>query len=524
MGGNADKLYIMAIKLETEYPGRTTVNVGNPNGTFKNSDPPGSLNGTPGDFAWAKDMWSFLEILMSSAGITHNNIPDDANDSQRYEALLKLARDIWPQWDSAYEYSAGVIVVGSDNSPYYSLQDSNINNDPVSEPSWWRDFSYETLRTAARTAWPIWDSAETYPAGVGIVYGGEPYYSLQSGNLNKTPDVEPTWWQLFSYANVKSDARNVWPIWDGLNTYIKGALVIGSDEKNYKSLQNSNIGNDPTVSPAWWEELLGETAPLATATIQGITLLRKRILTRNTAADQIIYFDAGNFIFDDYSGEAYLPVWTKNITNVWAQGTGNGGRAAGVSLTTDFTYHFFGLSNADGSVVDVGFDSSTAASNLLSDPNVIAAGLTKAGYIGAAVTQPGSAVFYRFRQSDRFFEYNPRILENTYNFITVPTGPNFRVVTTPLDVKTRAKIEFSVFNQGGRRHAYITDPDSVSITPTESPPKANLATNLNTVSSVELDVTTNIGRQISELWDSGANAGDYTYSTIGFEHLELKSW
>ena len=88
MDWDVDKLHIMSIKLENQYPGRTIVNIGNPFGTFKNSSPPGSLTGTPGDNAWARDMWSFLEILMSEGSVIHSGSPDDTTASQRYDALV----------------------------------------------------------------------------------------------------------------------------------------------------------------------------------------------------------------------------------------------------------------------------------------------------------------------------------------------------------------------------------------------------------------------------------------------------
>ena len=42
---------------------------------------------------------------------------------------------------------------------------------------------------------------------------------------------------------------------NSVTEYEKGALVIASDEKIYRSLQNNNQGNDPTSSPTFWEQV-----------------------------------------------------------------------------------------------------------------------------------------------------------------------------------------------------------------------------------------------------------------------------
>jgi hypothetical protein len=46
--------------------------------------------------------------------------------------------------------------------------------------------------------------------------------------------------------------------YDSEITYALNALVLGSDSKNYISLQADNTGHDPTSSPEWWEEFIPE--------------------------------------------------------------------------------------------------------------------------------------------------------------------------------------------------------------------------------------------------------------------------
>ena len=44
-------------------------------------------------------------------------------------------------------------------------------------------------------------------------------------------------------------------LWTAVETYTLNAYVSGSDGNLYKSLSSDNTGNDPTTSPAFWEEV-----------------------------------------------------------------------------------------------------------------------------------------------------------------------------------------------------------------------------------------------------------------------------
>jgi len=153
------------IELEATYPGRTKVDVNDPGGNFLDSNPPGSFNGTPGKEEWARDMWGFLEKIRLLSGITPSGAPDSAVNSQRYSALLKISRDLWPLWDSTHTYGKGVIVVASDDIMYQSLQASNLNKDPVSNPAWWREFSAIVIVDDLVTA----DPTKVLSANQGVV-------------------------------------------------------------------------------------------------------------------------------------------------------------------------------------------------------------------------------------------------------------------------------------------------------------------------------------------------------------------
>lgn len=166
------------IILKDVYPGRVFIDVFNPDGTFKDSTSPGALDGTPAQQAWARDMWAFLEILREKSGIVASGTPDTAAASQRYDALVKISRDLWPEWDSTHAYKKGLIVLASDETTYQSLQNANLNNNPVSSPAFWVQFDANIVSPATEIEQGI-----SYLPGRGIV-------SNNGGNVD-TIDFSP---------------------------------------------------------------------------------------------------------------------------------------------------------------------------------------------------------------------------------------------------------------------------------------------------------------------------------------------
>jgi len=73
----------------------------------------------------------------------------------------------------------------------------------------------------------------------------------------------------------------------------------------------------------------------------------------------------------DSLGSSIMPLtsaFTKSISSNWAAGTAQGGwPSTGVTLTADTWYRVFLIAKADLSAVDVGFDDSSTAANLLAD-------------------------------------------------------------------------------------------------------------------------------------------------------------
>lgn len=82
----------------------------------------------------------------------------------------------------------------------------------------------------------------------GLGTTGAVYKSLQAGNLNKSPDSNPSWWVIV--------ARTVAKTYDSGVTYAADARCLDmTNHMYYISMQSGNLGNDPSASPEWWLEI-----------------------------------------------------------------------------------------------------------------------------------------------------------------------------------------------------------------------------------------------------------------------------
>lgn len=85
-----------------------------------------------------------------------------------------------------------------------------------------------------------------------IFYNGTARVVLTYDN-NQIPDVAK---QAFDLGSVgDSGSGSAFDVWNSVTEYEDGAIVVGSDEEIYRSLQNDNQGNDPTSSPTFWEKV-----------------------------------------------------------------------------------------------------------------------------------------------------------------------------------------------------------------------------------------------------------------------------
>lgn len=95
------------------------------------------------------------------------------------------------------------------------------------------------------SAFDIWNSITEYEDGAIVeASDGEYYRSLQNNNIGNDPTSSPSFWEKISFLRD----------WNANITYADGdGGVVGSDGKIYASIQAANLNNDPTTSPLWWE-------------------------------------------------------------------------------------------------------------------------------------------------------------------------------------------------------------------------------------------------------------------------------
>ena len=155
--------------------------------------------------------------------------------------------------------------------------------------------------------------------------------------------------------------------------------------------------------------------------LQTQRLLPKQITISNgTDASYDIDFTAGNFDFDDQSGQAILSAITKQIDAAWAEGTNAGGLDTG-TVAADTFYYLFAIYNPTTQTSDALFSASKTSPTLPS-------GYTKKKYVGCVRTG-GAAVIAGFRQVGNRFYYSSMFFDIPFG--TAPTSPTNKTLTAP---------------------------------------------------------------------------------------------
>lgn len=142
----------------------------------------------------------------------------------------------------------------------------------------------------------------------------------------------------------------------------------------------------------------------ATNTIQGISYLPQKITIANntTDANNDIDFSGGNFVFSDFSGQAYVPAMTKRLDANWTAGTNQGGLDTGTKLNSQ-GYGVYAIYNPTTNVADYLFTATGVTAITLPS------GFTKLKYIGSILTNSSGDII-AFKQVGNYF-YFPEILD-----------------------------------------------------------------------------------------------------------------
>jgi hypothetical protein len=247
----------------------------------------------------------------------------------------------------------------------------------------------------------------------------------------------------------------------------------------------------------------------STTTASGISYLPKQITISNgTDSDHDIDFTAGNFNFDDGTGQAVATYGlTKQLDGSWAAGNGAGGLDTG-SIAADTTYYMFAIWNPTTSAADFLFSASHVSPGLPS-------GYTKKKRIAALRTDGSSNIRngkYIFNPDGSYhFEYATKILDLAIAGSAATSKTNF-TVTVPRD--TIVKVRASMY-RANATDAYVNllSPYDNSLSPTFA--NADLLSDIGYLGAIEKNILSNDSGQISYI--SNSSTLDYfNVTTLGW--------
>lgn len=216
----------------------------------------------------------------------------------------------------------------------------------------------------------LWQNDQTYSIPELVTGSDDRFYrSLTDSNQGNDPTTSATNWEEIEFERIFN--TNV--------TYSIGDRSIGSDGKIYLSLTNSNLGNDPTGDIVNWGPAItnfptqssGNSTTLAATTAFVDTEIVPTendiavLIPSNAAdADHDITISTGKA--RDSAGAKTLALSsaiTKQIDATWVVGSDMGGLFSG-TVAADTTYHFFIIEQDSDGLIDAGFDTSLTAANI----------------------------------------------------------------------------------------------------------------------------------------------------------------
>ena len=134
--------------------------------------------------------------------------------------------------------------------------------------------------------------------------------------------------------------------------------------------------------------------------------------------------------------------FSKNMTLNWTAGSGNGGKASGISIIPSTFYYVFAVSKATGEV-DFGIDNNINATNLLADTS--ASNYTKWRRIWTMYTLPGTPNIRLFKQYNNSCIYYQRLAATpdvSWGSPLNPSTPLYANLNVPTNIGVTAIIEF----------------------------------------------------------------------------------
>lgn len=169
----------------------------------------------------------------------------------------------------------------------------------------------------------------------------------------------------------------------------------------------------------------------ATTSLKGVSLLHKQVTCSNgTDEEHDIDFTAGNFQFDDGTGQASISALTKQLDGAWVAGNNQGGIDSG-AVAVDTTYHCFAIYNPASGVSDFLYSTSLASP-------ILPSGYTKKKYRMSILTD-GASNIIPFTQDNRHIEYNSSRIDYSASS-GIPTTYDDLLLSTPKGIRVKAFI------------------------------------------------------------------------------------
>ena len=238
-----------------------------------------------------------------------------------------------------------------------------------------------------------------------------------------------------------------------------------------------------------------------------------RILLTWNASGTEIDFSAAVMVFDDGSGFAPTPAYTKLLSGLsaWAAGDTNEGLDTG-ALTFPTWYFCYAIYNPTTKLADYLFTAN------LGSP-ALPAGYTKKEYIGA-VYRETLALIRRFIQTGNQFNWYDIVFEFT---ILPPMAPTPSTVTIPNSIALKAIINaiLNVPNIGGVNGIVyppiINDPaPSITLNTLAAAP------NISEIANFTGAILANSISQIKMIFDAQPAGSSITLNTVGWVDLSIR--
>lgn len=209
----------------------------------------------------------------------------------------------------------------------------------------------------------------------------------------------------------------------------------------------------------------------------------------------------------DTADLAITSILTKQIDASWAAGSGAGGMANGVSLSTATWYNLF-LVDTDAGGVDAGFDTDIAATNLLATSGVG----TVYRRIGSVLTDSSSNILAYVQVGDRFMWGAAAADVSVSNQSTAAVS---RTLSVPLGVKVDVRLLLFVDKvAGGILAVYLSSLDQDDQAPNTSTFFTARSVGSNNDAGGQVEVMSNTSSQVRTRSTSASTV--LNISTLGW--------